>query len=269
MASVTAIVADWSGTLADPYVLAPAKSFVETFRRHGVDVTMTEARGPMGLKKDLHIRRMCEDPAIADRWTRVHGAAPAEADIAALYADFVPLQLQILRDHATLLPGIAETMTRLQAQGLKIAATTGFTAEMIEILTAAARTQGFTPDATSGGDEVRHGARPMPHMLFRCLDLMGIDSPRRVIKADDTASGMGEGRNAGAWCVGVARYANDLDIDTLEQGDALTGDDLARRMARVRARLWQAGAHYVIDSLAEIEPVIADVNRRLARGERP
>ena len=36
-----------------------------------------------------------------------------------------------------------------------------------------------------------------------------------------------------------------------------------------RSILEKAGAHYVIDNLADIEPVIEDINARLARGEKP
>jgi phosphonoacetaldehyde hydrolase len=33
--------------------------------------------------------------------------------------------------------------------------------------------------------------------------------------------------------------------------------------------LEKAGAHYVIESIADIEPVIEDINQRLAKGEKP
>ena len=52
---VKGLILDWSGTTADAYVLAPAVVFVQVFQKHGVEVTMSEARGPMGLRKDLHI----------------------------------------------------------------------------------------------------------------------------------------------------------------------------------------------------------------------
>ncbi len=45
---VKGLVLDWSGTTADAYVLAPAVVFVEVFKKHGVEITMQEARGPMG-----------------------------------------------------------------------------------------------------------------------------------------------------------------------------------------------------------------------------
>ncbi|MGL4892530.1 MAG: phosphonoacetaldehyde hydrolase, partial [Aeromonas veronii] len=45
--------------------------------------------------------------------------------------------------------------------------------------------------------------------------------------------------------------------------------EIAARRAPAEAKLRAAGAHYVIDTLADIAPVIADINRRLAAGERP
>lgn len=36
-----------------------------------------------------------------------------------------------------------------------------------------------------------------------------------------------------------------------------------------REILLKTGVHYVIDSLVDIEPVITDINARLARGEKP
>ncbi|MCV5004063.1 phosphonoacetaldehyde hydrolase, partial [Escherichia coli] len=32
---------------------------------------------------------------------------------------------------------------------------------------------------------------------------------------------------------------------------------------------YAAGAHYVVDTLADLPEVIADINARLAKGERP
>ena len=66
---VTALVLDWSGTTADAYVMAPAVVFVEVFGNQGVEISMTEARGPMGLRKDLHIKVLTEDPVIRRTFT--------------------------------------------------------------------------------------------------------------------------------------------------------------------------------------------------------
>ncbi len=266
---VKALVLDWSGTVADAYVIAPAVVFVEVFENQGVEISMEEARGPMGLRKDLHIKALTEVPEIRDRWRMVHDRFPTQDDVDRMFADFVPAQLACLPKYTALLPGIAEVVQRLQARGIKIGSSTGFIRPMVDILEAAAEEQGYVPDASVAGDEVIHGARPKPFMVYRNLDLMDVHPIQSVIKVDDTVSGVGEALEAGCWGVGVARYSNYMNINTLEEEATLDQAEIQRRLDFTRGKLQRCGAHYVIDSLADIEPVIADVNARLARGERP
>ncbi len=266
---VSTVILDWSGTTADAYVIAPAVVFVEVFKNQGVEISMEEARGPMGLRKDLHIKALTEDPIIRERWKGVHGKYPNQADVDRMFADFVPAQLACLPQYTKLLPGVAKVIKRLQSRGIKIGSSTGFTRPMVDILEKAAKKQGYVPDASVAGDEVVHGARPRPFMVYRNLDLLDAWPIESVIKVDDTISGVGEGLNAGCWAVGVARYSNYMNINTLDEEATLSKAEIQRRLEKTRDILRKAGAHYVIDSLADIEPVIADVNARLARGEAP
>ena len=266
---VRAVILDWSGTTADAYVLAPAVVFVDVFRKHGVEISMPEARGPMGLRKDLHIKALTEVPEIADRWRKVHGRGPGSEEAEALFADFVPMQLACLREYTALLPGVAETTRRLQAEGIRIGSSTGFTRAMVDILEEDARKQGYVPDASVAGDEVVHGARPKPFMVYRNLDLLDVHPIQAVIKVDDTVSGVGEALEAGCWGVGIARYSNYMDVDSFEHEKSLSDDEIRRRLAFTRETLRRAGAHYVIDTIDELPAVIEDVNARLARGEKP
>jgi len=266
---VKALVLDWSGTLADAYVIAPAVVFVEVFEKQGVPISMEEARGPMGLRKDLHIKMLTQDPVIAARWKEIKGTPPTQADVDAMFADFVPLQLECLRKYTTLLPGVKDVCLDLQKQGIKIGASTGFVRSMVDILHEDCQKQGLTLDATVAGDEVVHGARPDPHMVFKNLDLMNISDVKSVVKCDDTVSGIGEAQNAGCWGVGLVRYSNYMNINTLDEEATLSEAEMQRRMAHTRKILEQAGAHYVIDSLVDLPAVIEDINARLARGEKP
>ena len=266
---VKGLILDWSGTTADAYVLAPAVVFVQVFQKHGVDVTMSEARGPMGLRKDLHIKAMTEIPEIRERWRGIHGQYPNQANVDRMFEDFVPMQLDCLRNYTTLLPLVAETTQSLQKQGIKIGSSTGFVRSMVDILEEDARKQGYTPDASVAGDEVINGARPKPFMVYRNLDLLDVHPIQSVIKVDDTVSGVGEALEAGCWGVGIARYSNYMDMDTLEEADSLSEDEINRRLAHTRELLQKAGAHYVIDTWEQMPDVIEDVNIRLGRGEKP
>ena len=266
---VKALVLDWSGTVADAYVLAPAVVFFDVFKKHGVEISMFEARGPMGLRKDLHIKALTETPEIRHRWKEIKGKDPDQGDVDAMFEDFVPMQLDCLRQYTGLLPGVAEVVQRLQKQGIKIGSTTGFVRSMVDILEEDAKKQGYVPDASVAGDEVEHGARPKPFMVYKNLDMMDVHPIQSVIKVDDTVSGIGEALEAGCWGVGVSLYSNYMDIDSLADAESLSDEEMARRLDHTNEILQKAGAHYVIDSLTDIEPVIEDVNRRLARGERP
>jgi len=266
---VKAAVLDWSGTTADAYVIAPAVVFVEVFNNQGVEISMLEARGPMGLRKDLHIKVLTEDPVIRDRWKSIKGSYPTDDDVANMFKECVPAQLACLPQYTALLPGVAEVTQQMQKNGIRLGVSTGFLRSMVDVLLADARKQGFSPDATVAGDEVVNGARPKPHMVYKNLDLMDITTIQSVVKVDDTASGVGEGLNAGCWAVGVARYSNYLNINSYQEADDMPPAEFDRRHDETREILRKAGAHYVIDSFAEIEPVIEDVNQRLARGERP
>jgi phosphonoacetaldehyde hydrolase len=266
---VKALVLDWSGTLADAFVIAPAVVFVEVFKHQGVEVSMAEARGPMGLRKDLHIKKMTEDPVIAARWEKIKGKAPDQSDVDRMFEDFVPLQLACLHEYTGLLPGIADVCNQFQKDGIKIGASTGFVRSMVDILLEDCIKQGFTPDATVAGDEVINGARPAPHMVYKNLDLLNIAPIQSVVKVDDTTSGVGEALEAGCWGVGVSKYSNYLDISTIEEYENMSAAEFDRRHELTREILRKTGAHYVIDSLVDLPPVIDDINARLARGERP
>ena len=266
---VKGMVLDWSGTVSDAYVIAPAIVFVDVFAKHGVEISMEEARGPMGLRKDLHIRELTKDPEIRDRWVKVHDAEPTQEDVDKMFADFVPMQLDCLGRYTKLLPGVAETTQQIQKAGIKVGSSTGFVRSMVDILAEDARKQGFHPDVTVAGDEVVNGARPRPFMIYRNLDLLDVYPIQSVIKVDDTITGVGEGLNAGCWTVGITRYSNYMNINSLEEAETISEQEIARRLEITRQMLITSGAHYVIDEFSELLAVIDDVNQRLARGEKP
>ncbi len=266
---VKALVLDWSGTTADAYVIAPTVVFVEVFAKQGIEISMEEARGPMGLRKDLHIKALIEDPKIKDRWIKVHNTAPTQDDVDGMYEDFVPLQLACIKQYSKLLPGVAKTAKKIQASSIKIGCTTGFVRSMVDILEAEAKKQGYVPDASVAGDDVIHGNRPKPFMLYRNLDLLDAHPIQSVIKVDDTTSGIDEGLEAGCWTVGIAKYSNYLNINSFAERDKLSEEEFAKRLVHTRGLLNQAGAHYVVDEFTELLDVIDDVNRRLAQGEKP
>jgi len=267
-----AIILDWSGTTADAHVLAPAVVFVDVFEKHGVPISMVEAREPMGLRKDLHIGKILEMPAVRERWTQIKGSAPTSSTVDELFADFVPMQLACLKKYTNLLPGAADTVKTLQNDyKMLVGSTTGFVESMVDILLADAKKQGYVPDYSVAGDQVENnmGFRPAPFMVYKNMVNLGVFPIESVLKVDDTVSGVGEGVNAGCWAVGVAGLSNYTNVDSLEQWDAMSAAEKEERVTVSRVKLYGSGAHYVIDKISDIIDVVNDVNKRLAFGEKP
>jgi phosphonoacetaldehyde hydrolase len=267
---VKGVILDWSGTTADKYVIAPAVVFVDVFKKHGVPITMKEAREPMGLRKDLHIKALTEMPEIRKRWTEVKGKEPDQVDVDKMFADFVPMQLGCLRKYTDLIPGTVQAVRQLRDEfSVKIGHTTGFLSSMVDVLLEDAKKQGYVPDASVAGDDVINGARPKPFMVYRNMDLLDIRPIQSVVKVDDTVSGVGEALEAGCWGVGVSKYSNYMDVDTLEDADNLTAEDELVKIEKSRELLRKSGAHYVIDSIVDLPEIIEEINQRLKHGERP
>ena len=223
----------------------------------------------MGLRKDLHIFELTKVPEIRERWKTVYGKYPDQSDVDDMFKYFVPMQLACLRKYTTLLPHVAEVTQKFQKEGIKIGSSTGFVRSMVDILEEDAKKQGYTPDASVAGDEVINGARPKPFMVYRNLDLMNVNPIQSVVKVDDTVSGVGEALETGCWGVGIARYSNYMDMDTLEEAGSLSEEEIQRRLIKTRDILQKSGAHYVIDTFYQLVDVVDDVNLQLSRGERP
>jgi phosphonoacetaldehyde hydrolase len=88
------------------------------------------------------------------------------------------------------------------------------------------------------------------------------------VKVDDTVPGIEEGLNSGMWTVGLAMSGNEIGLP-LKEVMALAPADREARRQRAYTRMHQCGAHYVVDSIADLVPCLDDIDHRLARGERP
>jgi phosphonoacetaldehyde hydrolase len=264
---VKLVVLDWAGTTIDYGCIAPAVAFVEVFRRNGVAISIEQARRPMGLGKREHIQAICQQSEVASEWQRAHGSVVSVQDIEEMYREFQPIQMQCLADYAELIPGALEAVAALRIKGIRIGTTTGYFTEALELVVEAAARQGYIADSNVCVSQVRAG-RPEPWMLIQNMVNLGIYPPAAVVKVDDTPPGIAEGLNAGAWTVGLARTGNEVGL-SLEDSTTATPAELEALLGKARETLRRAGAHTVVDSIADVPGVVEDINRRLARGEKP
>jgi phosphonoacetaldehyde hydrolase len=263
-----AVVFDWAGTLVDHGSLAPTQIFVDAFATFGIALTLDQARGPMGLSKRDHIRTLLEDPQLQSQWRARLGQPSTDADIDAIYERFMPMQIEKVGRYSQPIPGAADVLAALRRAGLKIGSCSGYPRQVLDVLLPQAKADGIEADYVVAGDELPAGGRPGPFMALANVLALGIGDVRACVKVDDTAPGIEEGRRAGMWAVGLSLSGNETGL-TLEQLQALPDAEVAARRAAAAERLLAAGAHLVIDSVASLPKALAEIDARMARGERP
>ncbi len=267
MSSVKAVIFDWSGTVVDFGSRAPATAFIEVFRQFGVELTMAEARGPMGLPKRDHIRALSSLPRIAAAWRAAHDRAFEDADVDRIHEVFEPLTARVATHHAELVPGTAEVTAELRRRGIRIGSTTGYTRPIMEKVLPVAARQGYAPDNVVCAGDLPAG-RPTPLMMYRCFVDLGVWPAAAVVKVDDTVPGIEEATAAGSWAVGVAMSGNAVGLSR-EELASLDAGEAVRLRESAAAELRAAGSHYVIDTVAALLPVVDAIDARLATGEIP
>jgi len=252
--NIRAVIFDWAGTVVDYGSLAPVAAFVELFRRHSVELSAEQARGPMGLAKREHIRALMRE-------------CHFEGDLDRLYAEFIPLQIEMIGRHARVIPGVRQAVRDLRARDIRIGSTTGYTTEMMRALIPLAAADGFDPDCIVCSDEVPEG-RPAPWMALQAAMRLGAYPMSACVKVGDTIADVAEGLNAGMWTAGVTKTGNEIGLAPDEFND-LPPDELQQRLNAAAERFRAAGCHYVIEDVSGIIPVVDDINERLERGDRP
>nr|QBK87520.1 MAG: haloacid dehalogenase-like hydrolase [Marseillevirus LCMAC201] len=275
---VRSVITDISGTIGDPLVKAPAVVFVDVFKKFGVPISMEEARKPMGNEKSLHIRRITEDPAVRERWTKRYGREPTRDDVTEMFNHFVPMQLDALNTYGVPIRGAVYACQQLKAMDIYLGLTTGFNREMVDRFLLRNPELAQLLDVTVAADETVR-PRPTQHMINRNVELiqaLDLEKPDLsnldlVVKIDDTEMGILEAVNAGCWSIGLSRYSNLMgnftnDVDQFEKDDPQKYNHCLIQIAN---QLYHVGADYVVDDITKVPKIIENINRKLAIGLDP
>lgn len=259
------IVFDWAGTTVDYGSSAPCDVFDRVFSQTGLHLSREEINGPMGIEKKAHIRELLSTPSCTKQWKALYGADWTEEDVEKLYTAFEATLHDVVSEYSVPIDGVAETVLHLRKQGLKIGSTTGYTSQMMEPVILRAAERGYeadcvvTPDVTGAG-------RPTPFMLYECMRRLNVYPPCSVVKVGDTIADIMEGKNAGAWSIGILTGSSLLGL-TREEYEAMDPDELKRRKQIASKRYLKSGADLVIDSVSDLPAAIDELNRRIARKE--
>lgn len=264
---ITCVILDWAGTIVDFGCRAPVSAFITTLSEAGIMIGEAAARGPMGLEKRAHLRELLALPDIAAQWTRRHGTPPDDAALDRLFERFRVVQRDGLADHADLIPGLLPAIAALRAGGIRIGSNSGYDRSMIDSVASAAAKAGFIPDAITASDEVAR-SRPFPDIAWHVATKLGAAAARFCVKVDDTPVGIAEGVNAGMWSIGITDSGNEIGL-ARDDWEALAPDEAASRRHKADAALSAAGAHLVINTIADLPAAIQILDAQLATGARP
>lgn len=268
MMNIKGIILDWAGTIVDFGSLAPMGAFVDLFARHRVEISIAQARVPMGLPKIDHIVALGTLPDVALQWQQQQGRSFQYQDAQNLLQEFEPMSAQAAMDRSAFIPGFMAVYQSLKSQGMRFATTTGYTRKIMTPLIQKACDQGFEPSLVICCDDVVR-SRPDPMGVQLCLKAMHLENHAHLaIKVDDTAPGLSEGLAAGCWTVGVAASGNALGWE-LHEWESASEDEKSQALIPAAAQLQGAGAHEVIDSVAQLPLAIARIEQRMAQGETP
>ena len=265
--AVTCVIFDWAGTVLDFGSIAPVAAFRESFELHGLPVTEAEIRRPMGTAKRVHIEQILEQTDVQARWQSAMGRPSSDADVDKIYETFLRIDAEKSAVYSALIPGALEAVNGLRSSGILIGSTTGYPRSIMDLLAPLAEAQGYAPDCCVTVSEVERG-RPAPDMLLANVSALGVTSVQSCVAVDDSPSGLEAARRSGMWAVGISVSGNEVGLslaDWQSLGDA--EQDQARSNAM--QKLADAGAHYVIDTVADLLPVIAQIDKRLQAGELP
>lgn len=261
-----AVIFDWAGTMVDFGSLAPVMALEQAFEQAGVPITRAEARLHMGRSKREHIAAILALPRVSAAWQSAWGHAPQATDGDRLFNTLGPIIDQVAAARARLIPGAAETVTWLRAQGVAVGSTTGYSRAMMDVIIRAAADQGYAPDSIVCADDVPCG-RPAPFLIYRSMTELAVWPAGDCVVVDDSEVGIMAARAAGCWTVGVTASGNATGLDE-EAFHALNDKDRQVLVTQAEHTLLSVGAHEVVQTISGLETALATLAEKMRRGEK-
>lgn len=256
--NISAVVFDWAGTIIDFGSHAPMQAFVRLFAQYGIELSIEDARGPMGLPKWKHIHALGNLPHISRQWEDTFNRPYTSEDTDALYAIFTPMNAASVENHAELIPGFLPTLAALRDQGIKVGTTTGYNREIMNVVLPLVKKQGFIPDNLVCADDL-HESRPSPLGMYKCFLDLNVWPATSVIKVDDTVPGLLEGYHSGCWTVGVIASGNEVG-KTYDEWMSLSEEEKEQIRTQVSEKLAAGKPNFLIDTVADLPEVLKKID---------
>lgn len=188
---------------------------------------------------------------ISKEWKEKYDRAWNEEDVNNIYKLSEKKILDTVIKHADLKPYTKEFVEALRKNKIKIGSTTGYTDEMMQILTKEAEKNGYAPDTWVTPNAVNNFGRPYPFMIFENMKRLGVKSVNNIIKIGDTIADIKEGTSAGLTTIGVIDGSSLMGLSKPEY-DSKSEDELSAIREETMNKYLEAGADFVVKDLKEL-----------------
>jgi 2-aminoethylphosphonate--pyruvate transaminase/phosphonoacetaldehyde hydrolase len=256
---IEAIILDWAGTTVDYGSRAPIIAFKNAFAHYGVALSEASIRQDIGIDKKSHVRKILQQPEIANNWEAAHPTIPLATATDEVYRQFQHEITQVLSETAQLKSGMTELIQFANDHHIQLATTTGYTQAMLDQLLPLAAEQGYQPLVNITSEQTNHVGRPQPAMVELAMQKLNVTDPAHVIKVGDTINDVLEGKNAGVISVGVVEGGNLIGLSQSEF-EQLQIEDRDRYQMKAAAILTEAGADEIVMNIADLIPLIESID---------
>lgn len=186
--TIKLIIFDLAGTTVydDEFVTTALCNSLADF---GFKIPLSAGNEMMGISKPVAIKKLIEQ-YYPDQMDLV--------DITPIHEKFLALMIDFYKNNSEIreIEGTTEIFTLLKNAGVKIGIDTGFSRDITNIiLNRMGWEQKRLIDVSVTSDEVENG-RPAPDMIFKAMNILGIEQSEDVAKVGDTPVDMLEGINA-------------------------------------------------------------------------
>lgn len=172
-----------------------------------------------------------------------------------------------LLHHSKLIPDATKTIEGCRERNIKIGSTTNYSRSQMNIIIPEAKKQGLFLDSVVCSSDVTEG-RPSPWMIFKEAKKLMAFPPATWVKVDYTLVGIEEEKNAGTWTIGVTKTGNLVGLGDSELITTTLGE-LNKRISNAEKLFQVIGTDFIISSVADIMPVLKDIEERMKYGEFP
>ena len=261
---IEAVIFDWAGTTVDYGSLAPVIAFKKAFKDAGIEISDEEIRKDMGMAKWDHIGKILELADVKKQWQEKYSSLPSGDDRKKIYSNFQQSLIHYLKEYTELKSGVLKTFNYLKEYGINVATTTGYTAEMMNVVENKAAENGYTPDLVVTSEDVNNQGRPSPAMIQFIMKKFHIDDPSKVIKVGDTLVDIKEGQNAGVKTVGIVEGSSLMGLSQIEF-DELDTEQQVEKRNEVKREFESANADFIIDNIYDLVQIIEYLNESMGK----